>query len=456
MSYLLRPVSFLLIVLLLAACGQPATTTPGADATAAAPGAAATTAPAATEAPAAATMAETAAATTEAAETAAPATAAAEAETTAPAPAAAETATAATTMAETASPAGGALSGEIPVGFVFSMTGAGGPYGPSQKNGIELAVEEINASGMLGGATIRPIVEDDASKPEQAIQVFTKLITQDQVVAIVGPTLSNSAKSSDPVAQENGTVVLGVSNTAGGITEIGDYVFRNSLPESAVIPNTIKVVKERLGLSRVAIMYGNDDAFTNAGYDVFQQSLQDEGIEILTTETFAKGDTDFNPQLTKIQGLNPDAIIVSALAEEAAGIISQARQLGIEVPIVGGNGFNSPKLAELAGSAAEGAISGAAWLVSSDVPKNQSFVEAYRARYGADPDQFAAQAYDGAYLIATAIANAGSTDRTAIRDALGQITNFEGVLGTFSFEGREPRHTPVVQVVKDGKFELYK
>jgi branched-chain amino acid transport system substrate-binding protein len=203
-------------------------------------------------------------------------------------------------------------------------------------------------------------------------------------------------------------------------------------------------------------MYGNDDAFTQAGYDVFVQTLADEGIEVLTTETFAKGDTDFNPQLTKIQGFAPEAIVVSALAEEASGIMLQARQLGLEVPIIGGNGFNSPKLAELAGEAAEGAVSGAAWLVSSESAKNQAFVAAYNAKYSSNPDQFAAQAYDGVYLIATALKNAGSSDRTALRDALDKITGFEGVLGTFSFENREPVHTPVVQIVQDGKFELYK
>jgi branched-chain amino acid transport system substrate-binding protein len=368
----------------------------------------------------------------------------------------AATTTPATGTATTAPAGGGTLSGDIPVGFVFSMTGSGGPYGPSQKNGIELAVDEINSSNFLGGAKIKPIVEDDASKPEQAVQVFTKLITQDKVVAIVGPTLSNSAKSSDPVAQENKTVVLGVSNTAGGITEIGDYVFRDSLPEAAVIPNTIKVAKAKLGLKKVALMYGNDDAFTKAGYDVFQKALQANGIQILTTETFAKGDNDFNPQLTKIKGLNPDAIVVSALAEDAAGIMSQARGLGIQARFIGGNGFNSPQLAKLAGPAAEGAISGAAWLVSSDVPKNKAFVQAYRAKYNGDPDQFAAQAYAGTYLIATAIKNAGSTDHKAIRDALANIKSFESVLGTFSFEGREPRHTPVVQIVTSGKFALYK
>ena len=383
-----------------------------------------------------------------------------EAATAAPAVTAASTpepATAATSAPEAAAtaPVGGSLSGEIPVGFVFSQTGAGAPYGPSQKNAAQLAVDEINASGMLGGATLKPIFEDDASKPEQAIQVFTKLITQDKVVAIIGPTLSNSAKSSDPVAQENKTLVLGVSNTAGGIVEIGDYVFRNSLPESAVIPNTVKVLNEKLGTTKAAVLYGNDDAFTKAGYDVFQQSLAEQGIEVVATETFAKGDTDFNPQLTKIKGLNPEAIFVSALAEEAAGIIAQARQLGITVPIVGGNGFNSPKLAELAGDAAEGVISGAAWFAGSPSERNQAFVKAYNAKYGANPDQFAAQAYDGVYLVATAIKNAGSIDRTAIRDAMDTIQGFEGVLGTFSFENREPRHAPVVQVVNNGTFALY-
>jgi branched-chain amino acid transport system substrate-binding protein len=250
--------------------------------------------------------------------------------------------------------------------------------------------------------------------------------------------------------------VLGVSNTAGGITEIGDYVFRDSLPESAVIPNTIKVAKAKLGLKKVALMYGNDDAFTKAGYDVFQKSLQANGIQILTTETFAKGDTDFSAQLTKIKGLNPDAIVVSALAEEAAGIMSQARGLGIQATFIGGNGFNSPQLIKLAGQASEGAISGAAWLVSSDVPKNKAFVQAYHAKYNTDPDQFAAQAYAGTNLIATAIKNAGSTDHKAIRDALANIKNFDSVLGTFSFQNREPQHTPIVQIVKNGKFELYK
>jgi branched-chain amino acid transport system substrate-binding protein len=449
MTSICRRVLLLAAILLLVACGQPPTASTGGQATASGGAATAgseTAASAPTEEPATTGAATTPEATLAGAMTTTP-------EMTSIATTTPEMTSTAT--AATAATGAGNLSGDIPVGFVYSMTGAGGPYGPSQKNGSTLAIDEINNGNLLGGAKIKPIFEDDASKPEQAVQVFTKLINDDKVVAIVGPTLSNSAKSSDPVAQENKTVVLGVSNTAGGITEIGDYVFRDSLPEAAVIPNTVKVAKDKLGLKKVAVMYGNDDAFTKAGYDVFQKALQANGVEILDTETFAKGDTDFTPQLTKIKGVNPDAIVVSALAEEGAGIMTQARQLGIQAPFIGGNGFNSPQLAKLAGPAAEGAISGAAWHAGSTAPRNQAFVAAYQARFGAAPDQFAAQAYEGTYLIATAIKNAGSTEHAAIRDALGAIKNFEGVLGSFSFEGREPKHTPVVQVVKNGKFEVF-
>jgi branched-chain amino acid transport system substrate-binding protein len=347
----------------------------------------------------------------------------------------------------------------IPIGAVWSLTGAAAIYGPSMKNGSELAAEQINASAMLGGARMSLIVEDDRSTKEGAIAAFEKLINQDKVPAILGPTLSNSAKAADPIAQERKVVVLATSNTADGILEIGDYIFRDSLPESAVIPNTIKATKAKLGYQKVAVMYGDDDAFTKSGYDVFKKALDDNGVAILTTETFKKGDTDFSAQLTKIKSANPDAIVVSALAEEAAGIMTQGRQLGIPatVPFIGGNGFNSPQLAKLAGPAAEGAVSGAAWLVTADTPGNQAFVKAYQDKYGAAPDQFAAQAFTGAHLMATAIKNAGAHDSQSIRDALAKLREVDTVLGKFSFdENRDAVHEPVVQVVKDGQFVLYK
>jgi branched-chain amino acid transport system substrate-binding protein len=353
---------------------------------------------------------------------------------------------------------GAALDGDIVIGAVWSLTGDAAAYGPQQKKAAELAVDEINKAGALGKGKIKLLTEDDRSTKEGAIAAFEKLIKKDKVIAILGPTLSNSAKAADPIAQESKVIVLATSNTVAGVVEIGDFIFRDSLPESAVQPNTVKVTQDKLGYKKVAVMYGDDDAFTKGGYDVFKKVLEDKGIQILTTETFKKKDTDFSAQLTKIKGFNPEAIIVSALAEEAAGIMSQGRQLGIpeKVPFIGGNGFNSPKLPQLGGQFAEGAISGCAWLITNSIPGNKEFVEAYKAKYGSDPDQFAAQAYAGVYILTEAIKKAGSKDSTAIRNALAGIRDLDTVLGKFSFDqGRNPIHAPIVQVIKNGKFQLF-
>jgi branched-chain amino acid transport system substrate-binding protein len=348
---------------------------------------------------------------------------------------------------------------EAKIGLAFSMTGAAAGYGSTQKNGVQLAVDEINAAAGANGLKLIPVFDDDASTPQQGINVFNKFINADKVSMIIGPTLSNTAQVTDRIAQQAGVPVLGISNTAAGITEIGDFIFRDSLTEMVVIPNTIKVAKGKLKISKVALFYGNDDAFTKSGYEAFKKTLLDNGITILTEQTFAKGDRDFSPQLTQIKSMNPDAIVVSALVEEASGIVSQARKLDIPktVPIIGGNGFNSPGLMKNAGDAAEGVIVGAAWNASAATPLNRKFVEAYKGRFGALPDQFAAQAYAGVFIAHQAISKAPSPDdHKAIRDALVQIKGMDTVLGPFSFTaGRDADYVPVVQIVKDGKFAVF-
>jgi branched-chain amino acid transport system substrate-binding protein len=348
---------------------------------------------------------------------------------------------------------------EAKIGFALSMTGGAAAYGATQKKGAELAVDEINAAAGATGIKIVPIFEDDASVPQQGINVFKKFINADKVSVIIGPTLSNTAQVTNRIAQQAGMPVLGISNTAQGITAIGDFIFRDSLTESVVIPHTIQVAKEKFGLHKVAVFYGNDDAFTKGGYEAFKKALADNAIAVVTTQTFAKGDRDFSPQLTQIKSKNPDAIIVSALVEEASGIVNQARQLGIpnSVPIIGGNGFNSPALIKNAGKAAEGVMVGAAWNASSMLPLNQKFVAAFKAKYGNLPDQFAAQAYAGVFIVHQAIENAGSTtDHKAIREAMTKIKDLDTVIGKFSFTPeRDAGSTPVVQIVKNGKFEVF-
>ncbi len=348
---------------------------------------------------------------------------------------------------------------EAKIGFALSMTGAAAAYGETQKNGAQLAIDEINARAGKNGIKIVPVFEDDASQPEQGVNVFNRLIFADNVVIIIGPTLSNTAQVTDRIAQKAGVPVLGISNTAKGITDIGNYIFRDSLTEMQVIPDTIRVVKKKLGIKKVALMYGNDDAFTMSGYNAFKKALLDSHIKILTEQTFSKGDRDFSAQLTEIRSLKPDALVVSALVEEGSGIVSQARELGIpvSVPIIGGNGFNSPSLIKNAGKAAENVIVGAAWNESSSNPLNRRLVRAYTAKFGSPPDQFAAQAYAAVYIVLDALKRAGSTDnRKALRDALTHVKGLNTVLGKFSFtKNRDADCTPVVEIVKNGRFTVF-
>lgn len=369
----------------------------------------------------------------------------------------------ATAPRATTAPAGSAVAGgptkEVKVGVVLSLTGDSQIYGNPQKNAVQLAVDEINAAGGVPGIKIVPIFEDDGGTKDKGVTAFEKLIKTDNVTAIIGPTLSNTALATFPVSQAAGVPSLGVSTTANGIVEIGDYIFRDSLAEAQVIPSTIKVAKEKLGLKKVAIIYGIDNAFTKAGYDVFKKACDDNGIQITSTQTYTATDTDYSAQLTAIKGTNPDAIIISALAE-GANIAKQARELGIDnkVTLIGGNGLNSPSYIKNSGPAGEGTIVGAAWNSSNDSAVNQKFIAAYKAKYNADPDQFSAQAYSGVYILAEALKTAGpNVDRKTLRDALAGVKGLATPLGNFSFlADRNADHPPVVQVVKGGKFEVLK
>ena len=343
------------------------------------------------------------------------------------------------------------ISAEVPIAATFSLTGAAAQYGVSQKNALEMAVADLNA---VGGVTYKLTVEDDQTDPKQAIQVFEGFIN-DGASIIIGPTLSNTAKQADPVAQEGKTPVLGVSNTATGITEIGDYIFRNSLTEDAVIPQTVAAAVKNLDLKKVVVMYSNDDAFTESGYQAFASALENEGVEVVDTVTFSKADTDFHALLDTVKKSNADAIVVSALLDAAVPLVTQAREIGIDTPIVGGNGFNSPALIKGAGDAAEGVIVGAAWNSASDNEQNVKFIEDYTAEFSSAPDQFSAQAYAGMQIIDHAVRAGCSADREDIKTNLGEIKNVPTVLGDVSLnENRDAVHDALVQVVRDGKFAI--
>jgi branched-chain amino acid transport system substrate-binding protein len=344
----------------------------------------------------------------------------------------------------------------VKIGGALSMTGPAAVYGTSQKACIQAAVDELNKGGALKGVTLQAILEDDASTKEQGIAVFQRFINRDRVSAIIGPTLSNTATAADPLAQSAKVPVVAVSNTAPkGITDIGDYIWRVSSTEAQVIPGALKALQAKLGFKTAGLLYGNDDAFTQAGYNVMRAALDAQGIKLVGEQTFAKPDRDYNAQLTALKALNPDILMVSALAENAAGIVTQARQLGWNVPVMGGNGFNSPAFIKNAGPAAEGVYVGTAWNKVSEDPANQAFLKVMQAK-GVDPDQFCAQAYTGVLVIAEAVKQSGTKGgRDDIKNGFAKVKDLPTPLGKFSFlENRDGNHPPSVQQVKDGKFQI--
>ena len=363
-----------------------------------------------------------------------------------------------------------AAAADIKLGAAEALSGPAGQYGQSIKNGFLLALDEINAAGGVKGNKLSLQLEDEQGKKEQAIDVFKKLIFQDRVLLVFGPTLSNSAQAADPIAQAAKVVVFGTSNTADGITSIGDHVFRNSVTEADVLPETLRVATLHANVKKVAVLYGNDDVFTKSGYDAFKKALDDLKIPVTTTETFAKGDVDFKAQLTKIKASGADAIVLSALIAEGAPIMVQARGLGIDLPFIGGNGMNSVKVFDLAKEKSDSLWVGSPWALGNQTAENQHFVVAYTQKYKAAPDQFSAQAYDAMNIVAAALAKVKlsgnlEADRKALRDALPAATHV-GATGAFKFRqvmskdgkpaGYDAQQAAIVSVTKAGKYLIEK
>ena len=363
-----------------------------------------------------------------------------------------------------------AQAADIKIGVAAALTGPIGKMGVPIKNGFILASDEINAKGGIKGNKIVLIIEDEQAKKEEGMNVVKKFVFQDKVLAIFGPTTSGSFFAAAPIANQAKVVIFGTSTTALGISNIGPWIFRNAVMEADILPITVREAVKKFKIKKVAVIYGNDDSFTKSGYDVFKQVLEDQKIPVTNTETFARGDVDFRAQLTKIKAQNPDAIVCSAYVEEVAGIILQARSLGITVPFIGGNGFNSAKLFELARDAADNSMMGSPWAAESKTPKNVAFVAAYIKKFGVEPDQFAAQSYDAMYIMADALKTIKLTgnlekDRLALRDALPAV-KMEGATGSFAFRkaiskageetGYDSQQAAHIFIAKGGKFVLMK
>ena len=350
------------------------------------------------------------------------------------------------------------LKGEIRIGASLPLTGrfvTTYGYLPMQQ-GFELAQEEINDS-LLGDAKITFITEDDRGTVEGAIEAFNKLIHQAGVPVILGPGLSSQAEEVFPTAQQNEVVVFSPTSGASGLSAIGDFVFRAALTTDVLIPSGIKITQAKLGYQQVATIYDESDLYSIDSDTVARVAFADSGVEVLTTEPFQSNDTDFIAQLARIKEANPDAIFISALSPDISAILIQGRQVGIPDSVP----FIVPELPsdeiQAAGDAAEGVITFTGWTSTADTPRNQAFIQKYRAEYGIEPNIFVAQAYAAVHILASAIAEAQSTGPTAIRDALTDTKDFDTVLGEFSFNAvGDAVYDPVVLIVENGEFQLFK
>ncbi len=347
------------------------------------------------------------------------------------------------------------LSGEIPIGVVVALTGRfANEIGIPMHTGFELAREEINNSGMLGDAKITFITEDDQS--ESAVEAFNKLIHQDGVSAITGLAISDQAIHAFPIAQENGVVAFSSVSSASGLSTIGDFIFRAGLTIDVLIPSGVRITQGKLGYTKAAILFDESDLYSISSYAGFIPSLAENGVEVVTTETFQSGDTDFSTQLTRIMEANPEAIFVATLPPEMPLILTQGRELGIPDSVP----FIIPEIAieqvAAAGNAAEGVITFIGWSSLAATPGNAAFIQSYTETYGMQPNAWAAQSYATLHILAAAIATAQSTDSASIRDALANTTNMNTILGQFSFDAvGDAVYDPQILIVKDGEFAVF-
>jgi branched-chain amino acid transport system substrate-binding protein len=363
--------------------------------------------------------------------------------------------------AATSAAAAGPYQGKtLKLGAVFSLTGPGGVYGPQQKNAVELAQDVINGQGGVGGAKISIDVVDDASDKSQSAQQTQTLIQQNQVVALLGPTLSNSAVAAHPIADNQHTPMLAVSTT--GLNIVGNcpypctYIFRDSLGEADAIPTNIKIYAGRAQPKTGVLLFPNDDKFSVDGSTAVKGAVSDNGIKLLDTIQFSKNDADLTPFVTKAVQDHPDVIFITSLGGIPAKIMTEARKQGFTGQFLGGNGFNTAAVSKQAAGAGKGAQSASAWYIGNSFTSNAGFVSSYKSRFGIDPDQFAAQAYTGVLILADAAKRANlsfsalNQDRSKLRDAL-ETTNIDTPLGPFQFTKDHDVHQTIWVIAMDGQ-----
>ena len=350
----------------------------------------------------------------------------------------------------------------IKVGANLEMTGGSASYGISSKNAIELAFKEINEKGGINGKQLELVVADNKSEAAEATNAMQKLVSQDNVVAVIGPNLSSSVIAASAI--NNSAKVLDIApmatnpyvtvDQASGKTK--DFSYRTCFIDPFQGTVMAKFATAELGVGNAAILIDNSSDYAKGLAQFFKENFVKEGGAVTAEESYLQKDTDFKATLTKIKATNPDFLYVPGYYQEVGLIVKQARELGMNMPIAGGDGWDSAKMPEIAGAAALNNTYFSSLYSpedSSDINKN--FVAAYEKAYGQKPDVFAALSYDSALLVAEAIKNAGSTEPAKISEAMAKINGFSGVSGSVTFDDKHnPVKSAVILEYKDGAQSL--
>ncbi|MGI8733680.1 MAG: ABC transporter substrate-binding protein [Pyrinomonadaceae bacterium] len=348
----------------------------------------------------------------------------------------------------------GTGSDKVRIGVFMSLTGDTANFGISSTNGIKMAADAVNAAGGINGKQIELLVQDDRSDASEAATIVTKFVTQDQVHAILGEVASSRSIAAAPIAQNAKIPMLTPSSTNPEVTKKGDFIFRSCFIDPVQGAAIAQFGAKTLNAKRGALMVDRKNDYSTGLEKVISEVFTRLGGQIVVTQSYQAGDQDFNAQITSIKGANPDVIFVPGYYGDVGLFAKQARDKGITVPLVGGDGWDSPSLYQIGGTALNGCYFSNHYSPDDADPIVQKFVNDYKARFGSVPDALAATAYDAANIMFDAIKRANSLDGAAIRDALAATKEFPGVTGKVTFNENRDAVKPIVmiKIEEGGKF----
>lgn len=347
---------------------------------------------------------------------------------------------------------GASTTGAIVIGHFASMTGPQATFGISTDNAIKLAIKERNEKGGVKGRKIELVTIDDAGKQSEAATAVTRLINDHKAVAVLGEVASSLSLAGGPIAQKAKVPMISPSSTNPDVTDVGDYIFRVCFLDDFQGWVDAKFAKENLKATKAAILYDQAQAYSSGLADYFEKSFKEMGGTIATRQAYTGGNLEISSQLQSIKSSGAEVVFLPGYYSDAGTIIRKAREAGITVPFLGGDGWDSEELPKIAGDAIDGNYFSNHYAPEEDRPEVKNFVEKYKKEYGATPDGLAALGYDAALVLFDAMERAPSLDGKALRDAIAATKDFTGVTGTFSIdENRNAQKSAVIVEYKGGK-----